>query len=136
MAELTKEMGILEVVQQYPQTAPVFMNFGMGCLGCAAAHFENIEQGDPVIVYTLPGTESPAAIAQDAARVVSLINSIGAVTLESEPVITEARKLYNALPPSGQAQVPNYELLLASEAELAAQKAQIPPAAPTEQPPQ
>ena len=45
MAELTKEMGILEVVQQYPQTAPVFMNFGMGCLGCAAAHFENIEQG-------------------------------------------------------------------------------------------
>ena len=45
MAELTKDMGILEVVQQYPQTAPVFMNFGMGCLGCAAAHFENIEQG-------------------------------------------------------------------------------------------
>ena len=27
MAELTKEMGILEVVQQYPQTAPVkFIN--------------------------------------------------------------------------------------------------------------
>lgn len=45
MAELTKDMGILEVVQQYPQTAPVFMEFGMGCLGCAAAHFENIEQG-------------------------------------------------------------------------------------------
>ncbi len=111
-----------------------------GCINLPASAakkiFENIEQGDPVIVYTLPGTESPAAIAQDAARVVSLINSIGAVTLESEPVITEARKLYNALPPSGQAQVPNYELLLASEAELAAQKAQIPPAAPTEQPPQ
>ena len=45
MAELTEDMGILEVVQQYPQTAPVFMDFGMGCLGCAAAHFENIEQG-------------------------------------------------------------------------------------------
>ena len=45
MAELTKDMGILEVVQQYPQTAPIFMDFGMGCLGCAAAHFENIEQG-------------------------------------------------------------------------------------------
>ncbi len=42
---LTKEMGILEVVQQYPQTAGIFMDFGMGCLGCAAAHFENIEQG-------------------------------------------------------------------------------------------
>ena len=27
------------------KTAAVFMEFGMGCLGCAAAHFENIEQG-------------------------------------------------------------------------------------------
>ena len=42
---LTKEMGILEIVQQYPQTAGIFMDFGMGCLGCAAAHFENVEQG-------------------------------------------------------------------------------------------
>jgi hybrid cluster-associated redox disulfide protein len=45
MTTLTKEMGILEVVQQYPQTAAIFMEYGMGCLGCAAAHFENIEQG-------------------------------------------------------------------------------------------
>ncbi len=42
---ITKDMGILEVVQKYPDTVPVFMNAGMGCLGCAAAHFENIEQG-------------------------------------------------------------------------------------------
>jgi len=42
---ITKEMGIMEVVQQYPQTVDVFMAAGMGCLGCAAAHFENIEQG-------------------------------------------------------------------------------------------
>ena len=42
---ITKEMGIKECVQQYQQTAAVFMEFGMGCLGCAAAHFENIEQG-------------------------------------------------------------------------------------------
>jgi hybrid cluster-associated redox disulfide protein len=42
---LTKDMGIMEVVQQYPQTIPVFQEFGMGCIGCAAAHFENIEQG-------------------------------------------------------------------------------------------
>ncbi len=42
---ITKEMGIKECVQKYPQTAYVFMEFGMGCLGCAAAHFENIEQG-------------------------------------------------------------------------------------------
>lgn len=41
---ITKEMGIMEVVNQYPQTVQVFRNFGMGCL-CAAAHFETIEQG-------------------------------------------------------------------------------------------
>lgn len=45
MAKITKEMGIMEVVQQWPDTANIFMDFGMGCLGCAAAHFENIEQG-------------------------------------------------------------------------------------------
>lgn len=42
---IAKDMGIKECVQKYPQTAAVFMEFGMGCLGCAAAHFENIEQG-------------------------------------------------------------------------------------------
>jgi len=42
---ITKDMSIIEVVQKYPDTAMVFMYAGMGCLGCAAAHFENIEQG-------------------------------------------------------------------------------------------
>ena len=42
---ITKEMGIMEVVQKYPATVEVFMNSGMGCLGCAASRFENIEQG-------------------------------------------------------------------------------------------
>jgi len=42
---ITKEMGIMEVVQKYPATVEVFMNSGMGCLGCAASHFENIGQG-------------------------------------------------------------------------------------------
>lgn len=45
MTTITKEMAIMEVVQQWPQTAQVLMQHGMGCLGCAAAHFENIEQG-------------------------------------------------------------------------------------------
>ncbi|MBQ7516161.1 MAG: DUF1858 domain-containing protein [Schwartzia sp.] len=42
---ITKDMSIMEVVQKYPDTVEVFMNSGMGCLGCAVAHFENIEQG-------------------------------------------------------------------------------------------
>ena len=40
---ITKDMSIMEVVN--PDTVPVFMQSGMGCIGCAAAHFENIEQG-------------------------------------------------------------------------------------------
>lgn len=43
--KITKDMSILQVVQQYPYTAEVFFYAGMGCLGCAAARFENIEQG-------------------------------------------------------------------------------------------
>ena len=42
---ITKDMSIMEVVQKYPEAAGVFMEAGMGCLGCAAARFENIEQG-------------------------------------------------------------------------------------------
>ncbi len=42
---ITKEMGIIELVEKWPHTAQILMQHGMGCLGCAAAHFENIEQG-------------------------------------------------------------------------------------------
>ena len=68
------------------------------------------------------GTESPAAVAQEAAHVVSLINAIGEVTFESETAIQTARKLYDLLTPAGRSQVTNYDLLTASEAQLAALK--------------
>lgn len=45
MEKITRDMGIIEAVQKYPQIVEVFFEFGMGCLGCAAAHFETIEQG-------------------------------------------------------------------------------------------
>lgn len=43
--EITKEMSITEVVQKYPETVRVFLSHGLMCVGCAAARFENIEQG-------------------------------------------------------------------------------------------
>lgn len=43
--KITAEMSITEIVQKYPQTAEVLMQQGMGCLGCAAARFENLGQG-------------------------------------------------------------------------------------------
>lgn len=42
---ITKEMLIGEVVDQYPATVPVFMQSGMGCIGCAIAHGESIADG-------------------------------------------------------------------------------------------
>ncbi len=43
--KITKDMSITEIVQKYPQTIDVFFSFGMGCIGCAAASFEDVEQG-------------------------------------------------------------------------------------------
>ncbi len=43
--EITKDMTIEEVVQRFPETVQVFSQFGVGCLGCSAAHYDNIEQG-------------------------------------------------------------------------------------------
>lgn len=43
--KITKEMNITDIVRQYPQSVEVFMKHGMGCLGCAAARFENVAQG-------------------------------------------------------------------------------------------
>ena len=48
MAKITKDMGILDIVQNYPETIAVFQKYGMGCIGCAAARFENLEAGAKV----------------------------------------------------------------------------------------
>lgn len=45
MEKITKDMGIMDIVTQHPETLEVFAKFGMGCIGCAAARFENLEAG-------------------------------------------------------------------------------------------
>jgi hybrid cluster-associated redox disulfide protein len=42
---ITRDMGITEIVTNYPKTVEVFARYGMGCIGCMAARFENLEQG-------------------------------------------------------------------------------------------
>ncbi|NLF83517.1 MAG: DUF1858 domain-containing protein [Candidatus Gastranaerophilales bacterium] len=46
--KITKDMSIVEIVQKYPQTLEVFARYGLGCIGCAAARFENLEAGAKV----------------------------------------------------------------------------------------
>ncbi len=106
-------------------------NGSHGCINLprsvAKTIYETIEQGYPVLVYTLPGTESEAVQKADAATVVGLIDSIGPVTLESETVIVSARTLYDALPDSAKGYVTNIDTLIAAEAALAGLKAAQPP---------
>jgi hybrid cluster-associated redox disulfide protein len=42
---ITGEMAIGDVVSKYPSTINVFFKHGLGCVGCAVARFENIQQG-------------------------------------------------------------------------------------------
>ncbi len=45
---IDKKMSIEEVVKKYPETISVFERYGLGCVGCQAALFENIQQGAEV----------------------------------------------------------------------------------------
>lgn len=42
---ITKSMPIDEIVQKWPETVKVFLQHGLMCIGCAAARFEDLEQG-------------------------------------------------------------------------------------------
>lgn len=104
-----------------------------GCVNlppsAAKTIFENIEEGDPVLVYKYPEEEygtAPPANPTDAPGVTALINNIGAVSLANEAAVAQARLSYNALPPEQQAQVPNYDVLCAAEAQLDVLRAQQP----------
>lgn len=45
---INRKMSIEEIVRKYPETIATFERYGLGCLGCQAALFENIEQGAEV----------------------------------------------------------------------------------------
>ena len=46
--KVTKDMSIIDIVQKFPQSLEVFAKYGLGCIGCAAARFENLEAGAKV----------------------------------------------------------------------------------------
>ena len=48
MGKITKDMGLVDIIQSYPETIEIFQKYGFGCLGCAAARFENLEAGAKV----------------------------------------------------------------------------------------
>ena len=46
--KISKDMNIMEIVQLCPESVAVFQKYGLGCIGCAEAHFENLEAGAKV----------------------------------------------------------------------------------------
>ena len=42
---IEKDMNLKDLLNKYPESARVFAAYGIGCLGCALASFETIEQG-------------------------------------------------------------------------------------------
>ncbi len=108
-------------------------NGSHGCINLpydsAKKIYEHVEAGFPVLVYSLPGTESPevkakAAAKEAANKVIKAINGIGPVTELSGPPIKTARELYDALDSSAKSKVTNYDVLVNSEAAFAAIQAQ------------
>jgi len=43
--KITKTMSITEIATKYPETVTVFNKYGLHCIGCMAAQFENLEEG-------------------------------------------------------------------------------------------
>ncbi len=43
--KISKDMTFREVLDLGPEMVQVFIKYNMGCIGCAAAKFESIEQG-------------------------------------------------------------------------------------------
>ena len=44
MAEFSKDTKIGELIDQFPESAPILMEIGMHCLGCPSSQMETIEE--------------------------------------------------------------------------------------------
>jgi len=45
---ITKDMNLADILFKWPDTAEVFLDYGLHCVGCMAAGFDTIEIGAKV----------------------------------------------------------------------------------------
>ncbi len=45
MDKITKEIPLMDLIKKHPQAAQELAKMGLGCIGCAVAQFETLEQG-------------------------------------------------------------------------------------------
>ena len=76
ITQITKDMTIEAVVQQFPETVQVFSRYGVACLGCSAAQFDNVEQG--AVIHGL-----------DAEQLVEELNAC--ISARAEPTASDRR---------------------------------------------
>jgi len=43
--KIKKDMTFSEVLKKYPETMPVFIKYGITCIGCPMAKFETVKEG-------------------------------------------------------------------------------------------
>jgi hybrid cluster-associated redox disulfide protein len=43
--QITGNMKIAEIVEHFPETIEVFMEYGIACFGCGMANLETLEEG-------------------------------------------------------------------------------------------
>ncbi len=43
--KITKKTLMGEIIEKYPEVVPTLMDFGLHCIGCHIAAFENLEAG-------------------------------------------------------------------------------------------
>ena len=95
-----------------------------GCINlpvsAAKTIYENIEVGDAVLVFQTEPTPDVSAPQVTPETIISEIDSIGPVTLESATIMATIRSQYNALSDEDKAKVTNYETFVADEAALSA----------------
>ncbi len=123
------DIGMHDLTSRRAFGGDIYLTNGShGCinlpLSAAKTIYETIEQGWPVLVYQLPGTQSTSVMQSSANKVINAINAIGEVSLASETAITTARTMYDALDASTKTYVTNYDVLVSAETLLAQLKAE------------
>ena len=52
MGQISKSTTIGELLNIYPDAAPILMEIGMHCLGCPSAQMESLEEAAMAVSYT------------------------------------------------------------------------------------
>ena len=65
---ITKDSNLGEVIFKYPETAEIFTDYGLHCVGCFASSFDTIEMGAQIHQLTEDEIQEMVARANEVAQ--------------------------------------------------------------------